>query len=48
MEIVFAPRAKLRLDNIATYLAENNVSNEIIIAYLTQFEAFLIPVSLIK
>ena len=41
MEIVFSPRAKMRMQNIADYLAKNNVSKHVILQYLNQFENFL-------
>ncbi|PPD28530.1 MAG: hypothetical protein CTY19_18540 [Methylomonas sp.] len=39
--IVFSPRAKQRLGEIADYLYGQNLSKEFVINYLKQFEAWL-------
>lgn len=40
-EIVFSPRAKERLEEIADYLYGQHLSAEFVIAYLEAFEAWL-------
>lgn len=39
--IVFSPRAKQRLVEMADYLYRQNVSNEFVVDYLNQFETWL-------
>lgn len=39
--IVFSPRAKQRLEEIAEYLYQQNLSNEFVIDYLNRFETWL-------
>tara|TARA_R110001592_G_scaffold48448_3_gene152505 strand:+ start:270 stop:557 length:288 start_codon:yes stop_codon:yes gene_type:complete len=39
--IVFSPRAQERLEEIADYLYEKNLSGEFVVAYLGQFESWL-------
>jgi plasmid stabilization system protein ParE len=40
--ILFSPRAKLRLEEIADYLYTKNLSKEFVRNYLKQFESWLI------
>ena len=42
--IVFSPRAKQRLEEIADYLFQQNLSNQFVIDYLNQFENWLMLV----
>jgi len=39
--IVFSPRAKERLEEIADYLYQQNLSHEFVIDYLNRFETWL-------
>lgn len=41
LTIVFSPRAKQRLEEIADYLYQQNLSNEFVLDYLNQFENWL-------
>ena len=39
--IVFSPRAKQRLEDIADYLYQQNLSAEFVVDYLNRFESWL-------
>ncbi len=39
--IVFSPRAKKRLEEIAEYLYKQHLSNEFVVDYLNNFESWL-------
>ncbi len=41
IRLVFSPRAKQRLEDIAEYLYQQNLSNEFVVNYLNQFENWL-------
>jgi plasmid stabilization system protein ParE len=39
--IVFSPRAQQRMEEIADYLYQQNLSNEFVLDYLSRFETWL-------
>lgn len=41
LTIVFSPRAKQRLEDIANYLYQQNLSKKFVVGYLNRFEIWL-------